>query len=261
MSPASTALRVADLAAFDLLDQASTGVARGPLAREAAFRCLRSVRASIDEPPAEAVRRRVRVDPPLRPCLVAPSASSDRFDGVRTRLTTRARPHVPPVRSWRAGAVNHAQPLVDSDQNFRPRPLAVSARRAEGETSAIASSNARAASSEGKPSTPASSRLIAPADLPSASMQADAHALPPGVGVRPERCQMDVLSGRICHVPTLRPPGGQLTGLPGRTKKAPSSGAFPSAPERTRTSTDHRSTRPSTLRVYQFRHRRWGRRV
>src|SRR3954469_12738775 len=35
-------------------------------------------------------------------------------------------------------------------------------------------------------------------------------------------------------------------------------GAFPSAPKRTRTSTRLSRTRPSTWRVYQFRHRREG---
>jgi hypothetical protein len=43
-----------------------------------------------------------------------------------------------------------------------------------------------------------------------------------------------------------------------RTRKAPPSGAFRSAPKRTRTSTRLSRTRPSTWRVYQFRHRREG---
>ena len=43
-----------------------------------------------------------------------------------------------------------------------------------------------------------------------------------------------------------------------RTRKAPPCGAFRSAPKRTRTSTRLSRTRPSTWRVYQFRHRREG---
>jgi hypothetical protein len=38
--------------------------------------------------------------------------------------------------------------------------------------------------------------------------------------------------------------------------KSPASGAFAHAPKRTRTSTRLSRTRPSTWRVYQFRHRR-----
>src|SRR5690349_19772489 len=49
--------------------------------------------------------------------------------------------------------------------------------------------------------------------------------------------------------------GARLEGNP-RTRKAPQSGAFRSAPKRTRTSTRLSRTRPSTWRVYQFRHRR-----
>ena len=44
----------------------------------------------------------------------------------------------------------------------------------------------------------------------------------------------------------------------GKRKSPPVSGLFPYAPKRTRTSTRLSRTRPSTWRVYQFRHRREG---
>src|SRR4051812_28003283 len=55
------------------------------------------------------------------------------------------------------------------------------------------------------------------------------------------------------------PPGGRRsTAVDPRTAKAPQCGAFVHAPKRTRTSTRLSRTRPSTWRVYQFRHRREG---
>jgi hypothetical protein len=78
--------------------------------------------------------------------------------------------------------------------------------------------------------------------------------------VRPSRCheaQMDVQGGRICHVTAVRPPPD---GSPGtmRLEKAPLRGAFSMRPRGLEPPRTNRSTRPSTLRVYQFRHRRVG---
>jgi hypothetical protein len=60
---------VADLATLDLFDQPASCVARRPFAGEAALRRLDPVGASVDEPPAHAVRRRVGIDAPIAPVL------------------------------------------------------------------------------------------------------------------------------------------------------------------------------------------------
>ena len=53
---------MADLTALDLLDQTAPRVSCGSLARKAALGRLDSVAAAVDEPPADAIGRRVRVD-------------------------------------------------------------------------------------------------------------------------------------------------------------------------------------------------------
>jgi hypothetical protein len=78
---------------------------------------------------------------------------------------------------------------------------------------------------------------------------------------RPSRChegQVDVQDGRICHMTTVRPPPHGRNVCHASMKKAPTCGAFPMRPRRLELPRTNRSTRPSTLRVYQFRHRRVG---
>ena len=53
--------------------------------------------------------------------VVHPSANSDRFDGVWTRLTPPAGIADASASTHPTCDVSHAQPLFDSDQNFRPR--------------------------------------------------------------------------------------------------------------------------------------------
>jgi hypothetical protein len=55
-------LGVADFAAFDLLDQASAGIAGGSLAREAALGGLSAVTAPIEEAPADTGGGRVGIN-------------------------------------------------------------------------------------------------------------------------------------------------------------------------------------------------------
>ena len=52
-----------------------------------------------------------------------PRLVTDRSGGVWTRLAPPARPHVPPVRSWRAGGASHAQPLTGSRHLLSREPL------------------------------------------------------------------------------------------------------------------------------------------
>src|SRR2546423_14951208 len=62
------------------------------------------------------------------------------------------------------------------------------------------------------------------------------------------------MGARCCHECCHR--GPTSTRLPGEEAKAPLNAGLSSAPKRTRTSTRLSRTRPSTWRVYQFRHRR-----
>ena len=61
----------------------------------------------------------------------------------------------------------------------------------------------------------------------------------------------------ICHVTTVpTPPDTNIRSL--ENEKSPACGAFPMRPRGLEPPRTNQSTRPSTLRVYQFRHRRVG---
>src|SRR5438105_1326229 len=94
----------------------------------------------------------------------------------------------------------------------------------------------------------ATSRRITPAHLPRAAVMTHAHAYP-----------ATLPSGRTewtyCHLAAVRPcPDGNHVAP--KTQKAPSHRALSVRPRGLEPPREFSPTRPSTLRVYQFRHRR-----
>jgi hypothetical protein len=72
------------------------------------------------------------------------------------------------------------------------------------------------------------------------------------------RCQTVGTDMGICHVTAVLTPSDGSRGRAQNMKKPRLAGLFPMRPRRLELPRTIRSTRPSTLRVYQFRHRRVG---
>jgi hypothetical protein len=130
--PAERRLRVAHFVALDLVDQPASGISSRSLAREAALGRLGPVAAAVDEAPADAVRRPVRID-----AAAAAVASGVGAPGGGGDLSER---------------------LVE-------RTGGVIGRKAAGALTTF---------------------RVAPADLPTAAMEPDAHAYPRSVVAYPQ---------------------------------------------------------------------------
>ena len=108
-----------------------------------------------------------------------------------------------------------------------------------------------------EPTRASSAGFVPPAHLPATPVKADAHA-----GLRRLSSTSTVLPDGRTEWTYL--PRGNSTSNAGRNrgeaptiKKAPLCGAFVVRPRGLEPPRTIKSTRPSTLRVYQFRHRRW----
>ena len=187
-------------------------------------------------PPRSAARRAATA----APRLVEAAARRQRAVGLAE--------HEPPARAGRG--------LVRVDAAAGRRRALRAARRPRARVSAGGERSERLGSAPrlvGEPPRalrPSSRQRTTPALA--GSVEVHAHGVPPGWGTAGEQGCSPVVRGVAAR---CSPPDRSRSP---RTRKAPPSGAFRSAPKRTRTSTRLSRTRPSTWRVYQFRHRREG---